>query len=196
MEYYEYEPSARTWGHILTDKAKKNKDKVYLYFKDQKVTYEQLNERADQVAKGYLSLGLKKGDKVAIMMPNCPEFLYHWFGLSKIGGVEVPLNTAYRGDILRHCLTNSDARVLVVHEQFLDRVQFIQDDLRTLEHVIVYSPDAKTIEAGLKFPTHSFEILQAKSPTDSSLPEIRPSDPIQIIYTSGTTGPSKGGSLP
>ncbi len=192
MEHYEYEPAQRTWGYILADKAEKNKNKVYLYFKDEKVTYQQLNEYANRVARGYLSLGLRKGDKAAIMMPNCPEFLYHWFGLGKMGGVEVPLNTAYRGDILRHCITNAGAKVLVVGEQFLDRVKFIQDELPTLERVIVHSPHSKAAKADLRFPTHPFEILLSESSADFPQPPVRPSDPFQIIYTSGTTGPSKG----
>ena len=177
----------------MTDKARKNKDKIYLYFKDGKITYEQLDEYANRVARAYLSSGLKKGDKVAIMLPNCPECLYHWFGLSKMGGVEVPLNIAYRGDILRHCITHSGAKRLVVHERFIDRVQFIQNELPTLEQVIVYCPESKTTEGiALKFPVRSFETLLGEGPADVSLPDVRPSDPLQIIFTSGTTGPSKG----
>ncbi|UCG63718.1 MAG: AMP-binding protein [Deltaproteobacteria bacterium] len=192
MEWYEYGPHQRTWGFILDDITKKNRDKVYLYFRDQKVTYGQLNKYANLVANAFLSLGLKKGDKASIMMPNCPEFLYHWFGLAKMGGIEVPVNTAYRGDILRHVITNSDSRVLVVHEHFLDRLRFIQHELPTLEKVIVYSPGVEATDINLKFPTYPFTRLLTKSSPGHALPEVKPWDPLQIIYTSGTTGPSKG----
>lgn len=189
MKDYQY--NQRTWGHILGDKAKKNKDKVYVYFKDQKVTYAQLNEYANRVANGYLSMGVKKGDRVSIFMPNCLEFLYHWFGLAKIGAVDNPINTAYRGDVLRHVIVNSNSKVLLVHEQFLDRVQFIQDELAGLEKVIIYSQEGE-VKADLKFPVYPFKALFESSTVFSPPEEIKPSDPLQIIYTGGTTGPSKG----
>ena len=190
MKNYEYQPTKRALGSILEDRAKKNKEKVYLYFKDQKVTHQQLNENANRMANGYSLLGIKKGDKVSIMMPNCPEFLYHWFGLAKIGAVDNPINTAYRGDILRHLIVNSGSKLLFVHEQFLDRIQFIQDDLTGLEGVIIYSEGK--VKADLKLPTHSFEEIFNSSPKFSPSGEVKSSDPLHIIYTGGTTGPSKG----
>ena len=189
MEAIKYDE--RIWGSILDGKAKKNKDKVYVYFKDQKVTYAQLNEYANRLANGYLSLGVNKGDKVSIFMPNCLEFLYHWFSLAKIGAVDNPINTAYRGDVLRHVIVNSNSKVLLVHEQFLDRVQFVQDELITLEKVIIYSPKGE-VKADLKFSIFPFKVLLEGSPIFSPKEEIKPSDPLQIIYTGGTTGPSKG----
>lgn len=63
----------------------RNREKVYLYFQDQKLTYGALDRKANQVANGFLELGIRKGDKVCLLLPNCPEFLYVWFGLNKIG---------------------------------------------------------------------------------------------------------------
>ncbi len=193
MKDHEYEGNKRVWGAILEDKADKNKEKVFLYFKDEKVTYRQLNENVNRMANGYSSLGIKKGDKVSIMMPNCPEYLYHWFGLGKIGAVDNPINTAYKGDILRHIIVNSKSKLLLVHEQFLDRIQFIQDDLTCLEGVILYSEGK--VQTDLKFPIHSFEEVFNHSSQFSPSEEVKPSDPLQIIYTSGTTGPPKGAVL-
>ncbi|MDY7038688.1 MAG: AMP-binding protein, partial [Thermodesulfobacteriota bacterium] len=193
MKNYEYEPAKRVWGSILEDKAKKNNEKVYVYFKDEKINYSQLNENANRMANGYLSLGIKKGDTFSIMMPNCLEYLYHWFGLSKIGAVDNPINTAYKGDVLRHLIENSRSKFLLVHEQFLDRIQFIQDELKGIEKVIIY-PEEK-VQADLKFPIHSFKEIYNSSPEFTASVEIKPSDPLQIIYTGGTTGPSKGAVL-
>lgn len=190
MKCYEYDRSKRVWAHILEEKAQKNGEKVYVYFKDQRITYRGLNENANKLANGYTSIGVKKGDKVSIMMPNCLEFLYHWFALSKIGAVDNPINVAYKGDSLRHVITNSDARFLLIHEQFLDRFEFIQNELPDMEAVIVYP----AIPSGhkLKFPTYSFKDLLTSPPEFSPTETVRPSDPFQIIYTSGTTGLSKG----
>jgi crotonobetaine/carnitine-CoA ligase len=190
MKNYEYGANKRVWGSILEDKANRNKEKVFLYFKDEKVTYRQLNENVNRMANGYSFLGIKKGDKVSIMMPNCPEYVYHWFGLGKIGAVDNPINTAYKGDILRHLIVNSQSKLLLVHEKFLDRIQFIQDDLTGLEGVIIYSEGK--VKTDLKFPTRSFNEVFSNSSKFSTSEEVKPSDPLQIIYTSGTTGPPKG----
>jgi crotonobetaine/carnitine-CoA ligase len=60
---------------------------VYLYFQDQEITYEELDRKANQVAKGFLESGIRKGDKVSLLLPNYLEFLYPWFGLNKMGAV-------------------------------------------------------------------------------------------------------------
>lgn len=72
-------------GELLEEKARKNKDKTYLYFKDDKISYKEINEISNRVANGFLKLGVKRGENVCIMLPNSPEFLYNWFGLAKIG---------------------------------------------------------------------------------------------------------------
>jgi crotonobetaine/carnitine-CoA ligase len=193
MKQHEYEGNKRVWGSILEHKASRNNEKVYLYFRDEKVTYQQLNENVNRMANGYSSLGIKKGDKVSIMMPNCPEYLYHWFGLGKIGAVDNPINTAYKGDILRHLIVNSESKLLLLHKQFLDRIEFIQDDLTCLKGVILYSEEK--VQTDLKFPTYFFEDVFSDSTKFSPEAEVKPSDPLQIIYTSGTTGPPKGAVL-
>ena len=68
----------------------RNREKVYLYFQDQGMTYGALDRKANQVANGFLELGIRKGDKVCLLLPNCPEFLYVCFGLNKIGTWMVP----------------------------------------------------------------------------------------------------------
>ena len=74
------------------------------------ITLGELNEGINRVANGLLALGVKQGDKVAIMLPNCPEFLYTWFGANKIGAVEVPINVALKGAGLAYQIVQSDSR--------------------------------------------------------------------------------------
>ncbi len=190
MKEYPYEK--KVWGSILEDKAKIKRKSPFLYFKDEVFSYEEMNERANKMANGYRSMGVKKGDRVASMMPNCPEFIFHWFGLAKLGAVDTPLNTSYKGDLLRHGITNAGARILLVHEDFLDRIKFIEDELPTLEKLVVFSPLSKKIETKFKFEVIPFERVGENSADFSSSEEIKPSDHFIIVYTSGTTGPSKG----
>jgi len=62
------------------------RERVYLYFQGQEITYGKLDRKANRVTNGFLESGIRKGDKVSFLLPNCPEFLYLWFGLNKMGG--------------------------------------------------------------------------------------------------------------
>jgi len=93
----EYSQHDRVLTDIIEDKARQFPDHVVFQFRDDPLTLGELNERINKVANGFLSLGVKHGDKVALMLPNNPEFLYTWFALNKIGAVEVPISVA--GDL-------------------------------------------------------------------------------------------------
>lgn len=182
-------------GELIEDRAERLGDKVFLRFKDQRITYNEINRYANRCANGFRGLGIKKGDKVSLMLPNCPEFIYIWFGLAKCGAVEVPVNVSFKGEFLRHIVDQSDSKVLVIAHEFLDRLKLIEDDLKKLEKVVILGDRVKEGGSGFKFPMVNFEEVFSSSeePVDG---KILPSDPISIIYTSGTTGPSKGALCP
>ena len=94
----EYAQEDRVLTKIIEDKARQYPDHVVFQFRDDPLTLAKLNEGINRAANGFASLGVKKGDKVAIMLNNCVEFLYSWFGLNKIGAVEVPINVALKGE--------------------------------------------------------------------------------------------------
>lgn len=192
----EYSNDKRTIGRILKDKADVNKDKILFYFEDKAFSYREANNIANKWANGYQSLGIKKGDRVTAMLPNSPEFLFHWFGLAKLGGVDNPINTAYKGDLLRHVISLSDSKVVLIHEDFLDRIVTIQDELPKLEKIVLYAPSGKKPQVSLKIPIIPYEDMLKDDSEPTPDEEVRHCDPLQIIYTSGTTGPSKGVLLP
>jgi crotonobetaine/carnitine-CoA ligase len=107
-------------GKLIQEKGRIHKDRVFLYFKDETVSYEQLDLLSNRFAHGFKDMGLQKDDKIAIMMKNHPNYLYVWFGSSKLGVVEVPINTAYKGDLLKHIINNSDSRLLIIFRQAPD----------------------------------------------------------------------------
>jgi len=78
-------------GKLIQEKARIHKDRTFLCFKDEKITYEQMEITSNQFVHGFKDLGIKKYDKIAIMMSNHPNYLYVWFGSSKLGAVEVPI---------------------------------------------------------------------------------------------------------
>jgi len=98
--------------------------------------------------------GLRKGDKVSTLLNNCLEHIYCWFGLGKIGVVDVPLNTAYKGQILEYMINNSDSDAIVVDQEYLERIQFLQAGLKRIKKVIVYTPPgAAPVDVSMQLPT-------------------------------------------
>lgn len=182
----------RTYGRILEEKARANGSRVFLRYGNQEVSYAEANEQVRRAATGFALAGVSKGSKVALMLPNCPEYIYLWWGLARIGAVEVPINTAHRGDVLVHVLNDCDAELLVVHEEYLPAVASVEDQLQHLRQVYVL--EEKGIcgrEVPRLIPTESAEKLLA-APADPPDVLVRHSDLVSIMYTSGTTGRSKG----
>jgi len=188
----EYVKSDRTRGKFLSDTAKRIPDKIFIRTHTTQVTYGEVDRAANRFANAFLSLGLKKGDKVCTLLNNCLEHIYCWFGLGKIGVVDVPINTAYKGQILEYMINNSDSDVLVVDQEYLDRIQFLEAGTKRIRRVIVYTPpETALVDVSLKLDTMNISEFFSfpDTPPDS---DIHYSDLATIIYTSGTTGPSKG----
>jgi crotonobetaine/carnitine-CoA ligase len=181
----------RVLGELLKDRLKRNADKIFLRFKGHNITYEEIDRFSNRCAHAFVSLGISKEEKVSIMLPNCAEFIYLWFGLAKIGAVEVPVNTSYKGEFLRHIVDQSDSKVLVIAKEFLDRLKVIGNDLNKLEKVVVLGDIRKQEKAEFRIPMIGYEEFfnNSEAPVDVV---VYPWDPISIIYTSGTTGLSKG----
>jgi len=112
-------------------------DAVALRFEGEAITYKELNLRANQVANGLQGLGVEKGDRVAIMLPNIPEFVYVLLGTLKLGAVTVPFNTLYKGGEILHILKDSGARVLIALTNFAPMINEIRPELPALKHVIL-----------------------------------------------------------
>ena len=189
----EYSQHDRVLSKIIEDKARQHPNHVVFQFRDDPITFEELNARINQAANGFLELGVKHGDKVAIMMPNSPEFLYVWFGLNKVGAVEVPVNVALKGQGLAYQMVQSDCIALVADLQYLDRLEGIAGELEAIRH-IVYTDSAAS---GTAQPTWAgFEHVTYAEFSDRSEDApgvaVHYSDLASILYTSGTTGVSKG----
>ena len=131
----EYSQHDRVLTDIIEDKARQFTDHVVFQFRDDPITLEEFNTRINQAAKGFLELGVKHGDKVAIMLPNNPEFLYVWFGLNKIGACEVPVNVALKGQGLAYQMVQSDCVALVADLQYLDRLEGVAGDFAEIGEI-------------------------------------------------------------
>jgi carnitine-CoA ligase len=184
----------RVVHQVLKEKVEQFGNREFFRFKDQVVGYEDFDQESDKVAAGLQSLGAGKGDKIAVIMQNRPEFLFLWFGICKLGAVEVPINTAHRGALLTYMLDKADCRFIVTESVFLDRVGPVLNELPKVEKVLVLG------EPGEKLPVFKKPVLDYRQLVDNKgrydLVEVLWSDPFVIMFTSGTTGPSKGSVMP
>jgi crotonobetaine/carnitine-CoA ligase len=189
-EFKIYSPEDRTIAKILDDKANLHKDKIFLFYDDQQTSYGQLNERANIAANAFLHLGLKEGDKVAVLLENCPEFLYVWFGLAKIGVWIVPVNIGLRGEGLAYIINHCDAETLVVSLSCVENINFIRQELKHIKTIIV---DAGSGSHGLEAKIDVIlwsDFFQGSK--ESPGRDIKAEDTMMLVYTAGTTGMPKG----
>jgi len=112
-------------------------DAPFLMFADDTYSYADAEERSARAAAGLRSLGVARGDHVALIMPNTPEFLWAWFGAARLGAPVVPVNTALKGDGLVHILDHSDSETVVVHADLLDRFTDVRGRLAKVRRAVV-----------------------------------------------------------
>ncbi|MCL5960774.1 MAG: AMP-binding protein [Chloroflexi bacterium] len=192
-----YEGNERTLPYILEDKARTAGSKVFVRYKDEAVTYEELNKRSNQIANTLIKeINVNKGDKIAVMLPNCADYVVVQFGIAKSGGVQVPVSTQSTGDMLAHMLNISGAEILIIDSQFLHLLLPIRNKLEYLKKIIIYPQrDGEGPKIGREYEAISYEDL-FKGETSSPQIVVSRSDPVDIFFTSGTTGVSKGVVLP
>lgn len=186
MVQYVGEPDQETTlPAILRARAEATPDAPFVTFEGHQSTYADLALRATQAASALASLGVGRGDKVALMMANSLEFLDLWFGIGILGAVMVPVNTALKGDGLRYNLEHSGAGVVVVDELFVDAVEAAMPVGNGSGRRFVRGEEAPT-GYGLLADLIGGEFGPAP------LAEVLPGDLASILYTSGTTGLPKG----
>ncbi|CAG4885144.1 Long-chain-fatty-acid--CoA ligase [Georgfuchsia toluolica] len=188
----DFERDQRTIGYLLADRANRHPDKVFCYTTGEEITYAQLAERVNRVANSFLDLGVRKGDNVSVMMSNCPEYIYTWFALAKIGAVEAVMNTAFKGETLGYFLNYGGAKVAVIDEDLVERFFNIQGSLNDLEKLIVRKVPTEGKVPNTRFETIPYAAMFEGAPSEPKCEPPRFTDPVSIMYTSGTTGPSKG----
>lgn len=183
----------RTVPNLLQGCVRRYGDRPFLHFLDQTYSYTALERLAAQAAVAMQGLGVGKGDMVGIMMANKPEYLVLWFGLGKIGAVEVPTNIGHRGALLTYMLDQSDCRALVIDHTFLPQLEEVIGSLPKLADIVVVDGDPPKASAGKHW--HRWSELMANDGRPKSV-DVAWNDPFAILFTSGTTGPSKGAVLP
>ncbi len=171
---------------LLEKRSENFPDKVFFYFENEKVTYQNFNLNVNRIANSLRSMGIEKGNMVAIMLPNSPEFLYTWMGLNKIGAVEVPINISFSETEVRYILQHSGASGIVMHQDYYPILKKIKrEELPNLRKIVIHGNG--TFPPG----TIPFSMLLEEKPEPPRV-AISDEDPAVCIYTSGTTDRPKG----
>lgn len=179
-------------GYLLTKRAFLSPDKEAFIDGSLKIrqSYSQFNLAANRIANFLTDIGTKKGDRVAVLMLNCPEYMELFFALAKIGAICVPLNIRLAPDELVYMLDDSGSSVLVYGNEFQKLVAGIR------AKGVQVSAVSKWIHAGSQGQTDEFALNfeDLKSKATYAEPELAgfDDDPLFIMYTSGTTGAPKG----
>lgn len=205
----EYEKKAL---HVyLEESAKAYKEKKALYFMGKELSYNELFVKSKQMANYLQSLGVRKGDKVAIMLPNCPQAVISYYGILMAGGIVVQTNPLYTERELEYQLNDSGTSVIICLDILLPRVTKVKGNTE-LKHTIVtgikdYLPFPKNliypfiqkreynmvVKVEQSADTHVWQLIMEKAPSDYLEPEIDPVEDLALLqYTGGTTGHPKG----
>ncbi len=199
----------QTFGRQFDETSSRFPENEFIVSGDIRISFRQAKEEVDRLAKGLLRLGVRKGDNIAVWLPNVPEFLFAWIAAAKIGAPLVPINTRYKAAEFSYILRNCEATTLFILPEFLN--------IRYLEMVESVCPELRSSEQGrlssANFPRLRNVICIDDAPhpgtfsyrsvldTGDAVPagvlseagkRIRAEDDLVIVYTSGTTGNPKG----
>lgn len=173
-------------GQILKVNAKKFPNTTALKDSERAFTYPETNKRVNKLAHSLLSLGLKKEDKVAVLLENSIEIVEVYLATAKTGLVIVPINFRLIGPEVEYIVNNSDAKAFIAHDEFTPTVDSIKSNLENIE------PDRYIVVGEEREGYREYESFMQGAPESEPEADVEPEDPWILIYTSGTTGKPKG----
>jgi crotonobetaine/carnitine-CoA ligase len=189
-----------TLPHILRHHATVRGDAPFLsWCTAAPQTFFEVDSAADRAAAGFAALGIARHDRVALMLPNCAEFFPLWFGLTKLGAVEVPINPDLKGRLLQHVLSNSAATTIVCHQSRLDALVDALSAFPASFTLITVGEPAADLDVDRRAGAGKVrrildydELIAMHARLPGREGQVHFSDPMAILYTSGTSGEAKG----
>ena len=188
-------PWETTIGEVLDRITGADPDKTFVEIGGASYSYRDVREGVQRTASMFREMGVQHGDRLGLFMPNCIEYLYCWFGLSELGAISVPINTAYRRDETAYILNNAEAVAIVTDPTLADVAGAAADLAPSIRHRILRG-DAltPTLSQGEREPKGwtSFREAFGRATPLADRPVVSPDDVSMLVYTSGTTGNPKG----
>ena len=173
---------------ILENTTEKNPEKTALIFGGSRISYGKTKEAADRMAQGLINLGLVKGDRIALMLPNIPHYVMSYFALLRAGITIVPVSIFFKAEEIHHLLEDSEVRGIIYWEEFRGDVLQAVQQLAHCEHLIVLGENPEQGEVRLNY------LMEINTPLTESV-ETDDDDTALIAYTAGTTGRHNGAEL-
>lgn len=177
---------------LIEERAAEFSAKDFLFYREQRYTYGEMDTVTNRAANALSSIGVAKGSRVAIMLPNCPEYIFVWFALSKLGAVSVLINIQLTGQFLRQQIGVGESEVMVTQSQFGESLIRILPDLPFLKRIIFLKSTDQDNPSGVEIISSFWDWISGFPDQPPPIVEIEDSHPVSIMFTSGTTGPSKG----
>lgn len=181
----------RTFPQVAEQLAEKHGDTLALLSDRERMTYREYNERANQYARWALEQGVGKGETVALMMPNRPEYLAAWLGIARAGGVTALLNTNLTGPALAHCVNIVGAKHVIVDDALIDGFSTAKGHLTGGATFWCHGAG----RSGYERVDDRLDGLPADPIPPGELPSLTTDDRCLFIYTSGTTGLPKAANI-
>ena len=179
----------------LAERVASDPDGPYLEFAGHdtvQLTAREMDRVSNRLAHAFRAMGVERGDRVATLLDNRAEQVISFFAAIKVGAIQVPINTAYKGEFLRHQLADSGAKIFVVQGDFVSRVVEVIGDNGTPDLAQCITVDPPDAAINVRPVTAWQDALAAGSDAPITAVTVRPADLACLIYTAGTTGPSKG----
>jgi carnitine-CoA ligase len=183
-------PATETVVTALREAARECPDVTFLDFAGETYTYRQVWARTQSLARGFQQLGVAPGQTVVTMLDNNIDGVTCWFAANLSGAIWVPVNTALRGEFLRHIVHDAGARIVVCEPDLAERFTRVEQSLPELEVLLIRG--SAPAPGGLSVRCEPLDLYRIPGGGDE-WPTPRPEDTTCLIYTGGTTGPSKGG---
>src|SRR3989338_2276088 len=172
-------------AQVLINSVKKFHSKPAVIFRDETISFLELYDNVFKLANGLIKLGIKKSDKVAVYLPNCPEYVYSYLALFSLGATVVPLDYMLTPDELVSCLSHCQAKVLIAKEKSAVSLSDLKNRVANLVEIIILG----SASAGSR---NFQDVLASGRPLPPQNIKIEDTDPALIMYSSGTTGSPKG----
>lgn len=173
---------------VLVDEHVRNGrgDNVAIYFEDQEITYEELQESVNRMGNALRDRGVEAGDRVLIRFPNRPEAVVSCLAVQKIGGVALPSMKLLRAKELEYIIDNAEVATVIVYDDLLSEIENALPNVESVENVIVAERN------GIDHDHHGYDELLRSANGDLDAYETERDDLALMLYTSGTTGRPKG----
>ena len=182
-----------TVKQLFNSNAEQSPQNNYIIINDITINYEAANSMARKLANGLLDSGIKKGDRIAIMSPNVPQFIISFQACAKIGAIVVPINPLAKKPEIQHYLKDSGAKILIVMAMFSAQpIELLKESKTPLEKIITFQVQSLQVDVEKHDSIVDYNTLIDESVESEPEVSVKPSDTLMLQYTGGTTGVSKG----